>query len=247
MKVLLAIPSYKRPYEIEKRAGYWLKQLQGIDWKIFIREEEYIYYSQVFSSDNLVEIKATNFRETINAIGEYALANGYELVHKVDDDMSFKKLGSAKKTDCAKVYTDLLKDVVKEFSENKDLYGVSVAKPMNHIRNKNTLFTRHNKALYGNYFLRPEIMNLPVGIELFDDIYFTLLILNTGKTTMTYTLAYEDAIILKNSGGLQSINRNEASKRTIVELQKIYPQVQQGCYKNDSTIVDIDLKALGIK
>ena len=99
MKVLLAIPSYNRPYEIEKKCLFWLKELKDIDWKIFIRSEQYVYYSQLIPKNNLVCINVNSFRETINAIGEYAKSNSYDLVHKIDDDMSFKKLGMSKRKD----------------------------------------------------------------------------------------------------------------------------------------------------
>jgi len=247
MKVLVAIPSYNRPYDIEKRCGYWLKQLKDIDWRVFVRPDQYMYYSQVIPEKHLVEIDVTSYRETINAIGSYAVQNGYDLVHRVDDDMSFKMLGKAKKEHSVMVYETLYKEIVEKFKSDPDLYGVSVSKPMHHIRNKETKWTRQNKALYGNQWLRPEILYLPTGIELFDDIYMTLLILDMGKKTLTYSGAYEDAVVLKNSGGLQSINRNELSRKTISCMSIIFPDVKEGNYKDQENVVDIDLKALNIK
>ena len=99
MKVLVAIPSYNRPYAIEKRTGFWLKKLKGIDYKIFVREDQFLYYNQVFDEKNIVQINVKTFRETINEIQKYALLHNYDLVHKFDDDMSFKRLGMAKKAD----------------------------------------------------------------------------------------------------------------------------------------------------
>ena len=145
------------------------------------------------------------------------------------------------------MYQQLYADVVNSFIEDPDLYGVSVAKPMNHIRNKNTKFTRLNKCLYGNMFVRPEIMYLPKGVELLDDVYNTLNILKIGKKTSAYTLAYEDAISLKNEGGLQSIDRNKATLDTINVLKKLFDNVRVGNHKGNEAIVDIDLKFLGIK
>lgn len=247
MKVLLAIPSYKRAYQIEKRTAYWLKQLVGIDWKVFVRESEYLYYSQIIPEQNLVEINVNSFRETINAIGEYAIKNGYDLVHKVDDDMSFKRMGNSKKADCAMVYMDLYKEIVTEFETNPQLGVVTVSKPMYHVMGKMRGFQRRNKAVYGNFMIKPKYMYMPDGIELFDDIFFTLKVLQDNLETATYCNAYEDAICLTNSGGLQMMNRNEASKRTIEKMKYHFPYIKVGNYKGNPDIVDIDLKALGIK
>jgi len=247
MKVLLAIPSFNRPYEIEKKCGFWLKKLEGIDWKLFVRDEQYLYYAQSIPEDHLVSINVNSFRETINAIGKYAIDNKYDLVHKVDDDMSFKKLGKAKKTDCHEVYVESYNEIIKRFFEDPELFGLSISKPMHHIRNKGTLWTRQNKAMYGNQFLRSQIMNLPEGVELFDDIYFTLLIHKLGKKTLTYSGAYEDSIMLKNAGGLQSINRNKLSSETIAIMQTMFLNVKIGNYKGNEDVIDIDLKSLNIK
>ena len=247
MKVLLAIPSYNRPYEIEKKTSFWLKKLVDIDWKIFVREDQYIYYSQVIPEENLITIFVNSYRETINEIGKYARKNNYDLVHRIDDDMSFKQLGRAKKKDVHLVYHDLYNEIVEKFKTDPDVYGISVSKPMAHIRNKDKVWTRPNKCLYGNQWLRSEIMELPKGIELFDDVYISLLILEMNKKTLSYTGAYEDAEILKNEGGLQSINRNLVSIETIKIMSKIFPNVRQGNYKENENIVDIDLKHLGIK
>lgn len=247
MKVLVAIPSYNRPYTIEKRTGFWVKKLKDIDYKVFVRSDQYLYYNQVFDSKHLVEINVNSYRETINAIRDYAMVNGYDLIHKFDDDMSFKRLGMAKKSDAHHVYKQLYADVVNCFMQDPDLYGVSVAKPMNHIRNKDTQFTRHNKCLYGNMWLRPEIMYMPKGIELLDDVWNTLNILKIGKKTASYTLAYEDAELLKNDGGLQSIDRNKATRNTIEVMATYFDNVRVGSYKGNSKILDVDLKHLGIK
>jgi hypothetical protein len=247
MKVLVAIPSYNRPYDIEKKCGYWLKELIDIDWKVFVRKEQFVYYSQVIPAEHIVCINVETYRETINEIGFYAIQNGYNLVHRIDDDMAFKKLGMSKKSDCAKVYQETYKNVVQKFIEDENVYGISVSKPMFHIRTKDLMFARENKAMYGNQWLRTTIMHLPKGIELYDDIFMTLKILKIGKKTLTYTGSYEDSTCYTNAGGLQSVNRNELGLKTIKCMQEFFPEVKQGTYKGNENIVDIDLKSLNIK
>ena len=53
MKILIAVPTYKRPYVLEKRAWYFLKDLKNADVKIFCDEDEEIYYEQV-AGDHVV-------------------------------------------------------------------------------------------------------------------------------------------------------------------------------------------------
>jgi len=247
MKVLVAIPSYNRPYDIERKCLYWLKQLHGIDWKVFVREEQVMYYEQNLSNNHIVPIHVSNYRETINAIGEYARSNGYDLIHRVDDDMGFKKLGKSKKANVPEVYMEAYHNIVKKFKSDPNLFGVSISKPREHMRSKDKVWVRENKCMYGNQWWIPNIVHLPEGIELFDDVYFTLKILDQGGKTLTYSGAYEDAELLKNAGGLQSINRNALSRATIKEMSKIFPNVREGHYKDQTDVVDIDLKALGIK
>ena len=84
--------------------------------------------------------------------------------------------------------------------------------------------------------------------EVFQDVFSSLVILHKGKKTLTYLGAYEDAVMLKNAGGLQSSGtRNKLAKKSLEEMQKMFPNVRQGSRKGDDTIVDIDLKYLGIK
>ena len=96
--MLVAIPSYNRPYEIDRTTAHWLHKLPpAIDWAVFVREEQVMYYEQTVQ--NVVPIQATTFRETVNAYGDYAKEYGYDLIFRVDDDMSFKTREFSKKAD----------------------------------------------------------------------------------------------------------------------------------------------------
>ncbi len=55
MKMLVAIPSYNRPYNIEKRTGYWIKEIKNADVKVFVCPSQYLYYSQVIPQDMLIK------------------------------------------------------------------------------------------------------------------------------------------------------------------------------------------------
>lgn len=244
MKLLIAVPSFNRPYDIEKNTLFWLKKIKEYDWRIFIRVEQLKYYSQTVPLKNIVVIKVKTFGETINAIQAFALENNYDLIHKIDDDMSFKDRTHSKKPFVHLAYLKAAKEIVAEFENVPELGGVSIIKPMPFFYNKKGNWVRENKALLGNQFLRPEFMFMPKGIELFDDIYNSLSIRKARSVIRGYAGCYENAVILKNKGGLQSIDRNAASKRTLTKMAKLFPCIKLGCYKGDESIVDVDFKSL---
>jgi hypothetical protein len=237
---LIAIPSYNRPYEIRKHI-WWLKEIPNSDltWKIFVRKEQFRYYSQEIGDKNLIAIDVTNFRETINAIGDYACQNGYDWVFKIDDDMSFKNRESKKK-DIPFVFISALSDIVKELNDNSNIKAVNICKPSRYLYHKGGKFL-YNKPLIGNYFIESKNMYMPKGLELLDDYYFTLKILEDGDTAI-YCRAYENALTMSNSGGLQSYDRNEMTERTYHVLKTLYPLVEMIPRKGNENVKDVSIK-----
>ncbi len=247
MKTLIAVPSYNRPYDIEKTTLHWLKKLpDDIEWKIFVREEQEMYYSQV--TKNTIPIVASSYRETVQSIIDYANSNNYDLVYRVDDDMSFKTKKHSKKIDAHKAFLSIYNDVKDAFEENPHLGAVSVSKPMPFLYWKNDHKFSKNKIIYGNHIFRPKIHSMPEKVELLDDIVLTLNCVNQGYVCWRYMGGYENAVAHKNAGGLQSVDRDDITRKTIVELQKLFPDnnVQFGTYK-DSNKIDVDVKQLKLK
>jgi hypothetical protein len=245
MRTLVASPTYKRPKSIIKNVLFWLEDLKDIDWFLFVREDQVLYYEQsVKDPKRIIPINVNSFRETINAIGKYAVDNGYELIHKIDDDMSFKRLGKAKKIYCTEVYQKAHEEIKEIFAKDPTIGAMSISKPMNHIRNKDKQLTRKNKSLLGNYWILPHYVFMPKGLELYDDIYFTLKVLDDDMVTYSYSLCYEDTIQKKHEGGLASYDRVEMTLESIKTLQIDYPEIEIGCYKGNEEIPDIDIKKL---
>lgn len=203
-----------------------------------------MYYEQTVK--NLVPIQASSYRETINAYGAYAQEHGYELICRVDDDMSFKTRTWSKKPDVHMAFEKAYFDIVQEFERNPTLGGVSISKPRPYFFHKSDkVFVARNKPLFGNHFLRTELNEMPEGVELMDDIVHSITCRENGYDTMRYMGAYEHAQAHKNAGGLQSTDRNANTVRTIKRMQELYPHrnIQVGTYKG-SDIADIDLKQL---
>lgn len=240
MKVLIAIPSYNRPYAISSKLLFWIEKLEGIDWRIFVRAEQLRYYKQVVTDSSRLEpIEVNNFRETINAIGEYGRVNGYDLIMRVDDDMSFLSR-EHKKAEAHINFQNAYEAIVSQFENEPLLGGVSVIKPLPYLYAGGKLWSRQGKMLLGNHIIRTQFFGLPEGIELFDDVYHSLVIKDAGYKLRSYAGCYENALVLKNEGGLQSTDRNEMTKHSFVYMQKLFPDVKLSNYKGRDGIVDID-------
>ena len=197
MKLLLAVPSYNRPYDIMKRTGFWLKELSGTtNWKVFVEPQEEIYYSQSLGSENIIETG-----DDIKLIGQvehiykYAKDNGFDLVMKCDDDMLFKQRGS-KKQDASKVFTDHIQKIIRFFEENESCGSVNISKPMGYLHWKNDdKFKLSKKPIYGNWITRTEnLVNLTKDLLLFDDLLLSIETKKQGKDIYVYYGCYEDAI-----------------------------------------------------
>ena len=107
-RLLIAVPSLGRPYDIEKHTGFWLKQLQRYDYRVFIEPKERIYYSQVIPMNRLVITENdAGLKGQIKNIRKFAELKGYDFVMKCDDDMWFLKRGAQKDRSASTLETAL--------------------------------------------------------------------------------------------------------------------------------------------
>ena len=246
IKTLITVPSYNRPYDIEKTTLYWLKKLpKRIEYKIFVRYEQARYYEQV--SDNIYPISVVDYRETINAMSRYCREYKYDIMFRIDDDMSFKTKEYTKKIDSHKAFVQIYDHILNAFKKNKKLGAVSIAKPMTFLHYKKPELFQKNKIIFGNHICRANLHHLPIGIHMLDDIYMTLRTKQFGYEVWRYMGGYENSVTHKNVGGLQSMKREHLTKSTIRKLQDLFPQydIQLGYFKNTNK-VDIDIKKLKI-
>jgi hypothetical protein len=241
MKVLLAVPSYNRPYDIEKRTSFWLKKLEGIDWRVFVEPKEMIYYSQTIPESNIVEThNQNNLMGQIVDIYNYALNNGYDIVMKCDDDMMFKEKG-VKKNEVHKTIEKHLPIIIEQFKKDSKLGSVNISKPMPYLYNKKYVFKNSMKPIYGNWITRTEILaSLDKSLILFDDLYLSIETKLKGYDINVYYGCYEDAIGEKNEGGLQSLDRKSISVDSYKIAKKIYPKIKEWS-NSKSKNFDIDV------
>jgi hypothetical protein len=224
MKTLIAIPSYNRPYEIEKRTLYWVRQM-NYHWAVFVYESQAKYYRQITGRNHIVTCEdGLGLVGKMKKVHEYAELNNYDLVLKIDDDMKFSRDG-AKKTDAAQVCTDYLDEVIPLFNEEVGL--INVAKPMSYRYGPKEGFKIRKSPIYGNYLVRTSLMkNLRAELLLFDDLWVSVETKLAGLKILQYMGAYEDAITHKNAGGLQSYDRDELGRRSYEYAKTIYPKIE---------------------
>ena len=224
MKLLLAIPSYNRPYDIAKHC-HWLKDFK-YDYKVFVEEDQVMYYEQSIGIDNIVQTpNGSGLMGQIVEIGRYATIKQYEIVFKMDDDMSLKKR-STRKHQIADVINEYVEKCLEQF-KNEDVSLITCAKPMEYRYAKTEGFIERKRPVYGNYMVRQwYLLFMDKDLLLFDDLWISVEVVKSRKKILTYTGAYENAITHKNNGGLQSYDRDELGKRSYEVAKELYPQIE---------------------
>jgi hypothetical protein len=230
MRVLLAIPSYNRPYEIQKKIGYWIKDIFEADVKVFVCPDQLMYYENSIGSEYVLEGakqgEPNGLTNQLIYIGNYAKENEYDLIFKCDDDMVFKANGY-KKNQFAKLINNSLKEIKKRFFDQKEVSAIAISTPMDWLRSEKSGFKARNKNFAGNYIVRTALWSLKPDLYLHDDliIWLELKVNGHGKTE-TYFGLYQEALLGKNGGGLQSFDRLKMSKECYeIMKRKYYPEI----------------------
>jgi hypothetical protein len=225
MKTLIAVPSYNRPYDIDKKTLYWLKDMK-YDWKVFIYQSQARYYSDSVGIDNLIPCNdGIHLCGKIAHIYEYAKYHKYDAVFKVDDDMRFSSDGVDKK-DAAKVCSKFLEEA-NELFKNPDVGLINVSKYGSYKWSDKQGFKKRKKEIASNYYIRTELLkNIHSKLILFDDLWVSLETKLAGKDIYQYFGAFEDAATHKNKGGLQSYDREKISRQSYEYAKTIYPKIE---------------------
>tara|TARA_R110001592_G_scaffold311602_1_gene586537 strand:- start:1080 stop:1823 length:744 start_codon:yes stop_codon:yes gene_type:complete len=243
MKALVCVPSYDRPYVIDKRTGFWLKSLKDNPYKVFVEPDQSLYYSQTFSNNNIVETgnKIGLYGQLI-AIGKYGIENGYDLITKIDDDTYFTD-EKRKKTRASEVFDDSLNEIKERFANNPKLGVVGFTRGMDYFYNKGKGFKTRKKPIYGTCVARPEVFaNLDPNFYTFADLFISVVCKELGYEIETYYNCNENRLDFTNDGGLQSSNRKALSLLTIERAIAKYPKckiIENGLHGDKITDLDV--------
>ena len=229
MKMLIAIPSYNRPYNIEKRTGHWIKKIKNADVKVFVCPNQYLYYSQVIPQDMLikgaVQGEKEGFINQLLFIKKYAEDHGYDVVFKCDDDMTFTK-SKAKKDQHGELIDEAILEFKFTLSSDPSINAISFSQPMEYLYSEKKGFKKRKKAFSGAYIIRTNKWILHKDLYCYDDIFSWIeLKINDQANCWTYYGLMQDALCGTNEGGLQSIDRNMLGKKTYKNCVKYYPNV----------------------
>jgi hypothetical protein len=229
-KTLIAIASYNRPYKIEKRMGYWIKNIKNADVRVFVCPDQAMYYEQSVGSDMLIEGAKQGEKNghpmQLEFIKNWAKENGYDYVLKCDDDMVFKANGY-KKPVHAEMIDKSITTIEKRFENDPNLSAVAYCQPIEYLHSEKDGFKKRNKNFSGNYYIRVDRWHLKTHIPIFEDIFvwLELKVLGLGKCETFYGL-YQDASVGDGEGGYQSFDRYTMSLKSYEDMKICYPELQ---------------------
>lgn len=243
MKILLVIPSYNRPYIIDKYSLFWLKKCK-FDWKIFVEPQQFKYYKQIAGPENLVQTENDCYKSgQLNMASEYAKANNYDLMFLIDDDMWFLKNG-IKKSDAHLAVNDYLQQIVYAFESQPNLGIVSIGSYLQHkfVKEGDANFKSKNKDCCGAMVVRTELVSYPDDVNHYTDLYLQLNSLSKGYYSYIYNSIYQNTP--DNSygleGGFQSFNRRLLCLSSFESIKKYYPEVKERT-ETKNPFLDIDI------
>lgn len=226
MKILIAIPSKKRAEILKKNALSWVT-LTGMDYKIFIEAEDCIDYTRTLKEEEKIWIlpednRGLGYSKTI--IKQYAERNGYDLIFKIDDDVSgwtdFRTKLNPEQS--AERFKSIVLECVHLFENHKDVAVISFPyafQMFEQVQFKKT------KRVQTAYICRTEDFHADENISVFEDFAVGLKVVTSNKLVMIYGMSgiQMGVKVGGGTGGHQSFDREAQALKEIELLRKIYP------------------------
>jgi len=242
MKLLIACPSHNRAHIIQKYILKWIDRVK-YDWKIFVEPKQLKYYKQYVNRKDIVTTADGIYKAgQLNHISRYAIANCYDLVYIIDDDMWFQATGF-KKAESAKVVNDNIDLVIEQFEKQPNLGIVSIGSYGQHKWSKEDKpFVSKNRLTTGSVIVRPELIQYPVDVTHYDDLYLQLMSLTNGYYTLVFNKIFQCTPdgCYSLQGGFQSFDRKQLSEDNFKVIQKYYPYVTEWV-ESKIDMLDIDI------
>lgn len=254
MKVLLAIPSKARPYDLKNTLLRWLPEI-NTEWRVFVEPHEFIHYRTTIPKGHVVNIgkDEQGIGYAMWYIGQYAHANGFDLVCRIDDDCSgfiSKHFSDGKSGHSADVFDKAIADISPDFENDPSLGAVRFLDPKLHIYEaigKARKYTHRDCELYHGWIIRTEtLFKINENVKHNDDVYLYLHTLKAGLHTLLYGrigVQFKDGT---NKGGFQTLDRSKLTEETLAYMLKDFPALKlksiDRWYK-----VDIDVSAYSRK
>jgi len=211
VKCLVFIPSKARPSNISKFVEPFMSRL-GLDYKIFVEPQDEATYNfknvVVLDKDNKGLGYSTSFAKN------YAEQKGYDLVFRVDDDVT--GIGEIEKD---------IQQIIKAFDIQK-VGAIVFPYSFEWYAKTKRLFSRKNKRSQTCYIIRTKLFRPISEVSTFDDFYQYLLIRNDGYDTLFCSRHLIDcAPVGQGKGGLQVFDRSAMALKEINIFKSIDPTI----------------------
>ncbi len=217
----------------------WLKEISEIyeiDYRIFVEPHEKHHYKLIAPREKLVVLNESHRRigYAAKAYSEYAEANGYKYIFRMDDDLygwTSTEYGGGKKS-TYKNFGKMWKDVMPLFDKYPKLGAVRYIGGRNHFyehfkAGKKRKWIYLNQDLWGERIVRIELEKL-ITEEMItcDDACLSAIICESGYHILTYAGVGMTKQINTNVGGFQSMDRADMTKEVFEYIKTDYPKIK---------------------
>jgi hypothetical protein len=229
---LIAVASYNRPFDIVKTTGFWLQQLQIYPWVVCVEPQQKALYAQSLPAKNLITSSKDCWQcGQLLKIKEYAQANGFKYVLKVDDDSWFTDR-QFKKKEAAQCLETHLPDMVHALETDPRAGAVAFIRVPSLLFNKKNLrFLNRNRYISSAYLINVDYWEFPHKIWGFEDVWTSVNVTqHFDKDILIYGRMALNAVMESNKGGLQSKNgvegRDALAANDLTLMQQDYPKLK---------------------
>ena len=214
MRLLIAVPSKKRPQVFEKFTKQFISKFD-CDKILVLEKEDYNDYD--FENKLMLEKSNQGLSYSLKAIKNYALENNYDLIFKIDDDV--KSIGT--------VWEDIDK-LIKPFETHLELGAICFPYRFQFYDINKKLFTHVNKRLQTCYIIRTSCYFIDQKTSnLFEDFYNFMMLRKQGYFTLFCSRHGIDCKpVGEGNGGIQCFDRKKLAVEAIREFKAIDPSIE---------------------
>lgn len=221
MKTLIAIPSKQRPDIFQKICRPFVDAL-GLDTILVLEPEDYHKYE--YPNKLLLKKSNAGLGYALTQVKEYAASGGYDLIFKIDDDVS----GIGK-------ISDDIDTIISYFKRYPKLGAVVFPYDFEFYAKSTQLFTHTNKRTQTCYLIRTSAYHPREDVSTFEDFYnFLQIVKNNMFTLFCARHQIKCKPVGGGSGGCQTFDRKEQAKKEILIFQSIDPTIDVIVKKNKS-------------
>lgn len=213
----------------------WLSSMPEINYVMSLEKTDIAKYTKINPKLNHIVLEENNkgLGYSLTKLKEYAVANGFKYIFKIDDDIRLFASHSGKKSDAIPNFTLLMKELT--YFLNKGADGVAY-KYQDGLFNKNDAYSGLSPVFKTCYCIKVEYWHPRADISTFEDFYATLVFRSLGGRGLTsakfgISTCDNGKHIGVLEGGLQLFDRKSLAAKEIEIFKKL------GCgvkYKPDS-------------